>query len=126
MIIERTKILSYRDLEVWKKSVFLTVEIYRITKNFPQIEIYGITSQIRRASVGIPSSIAEGRSRGHIREYIQYLNIAYGSAAELDTQLLIAKQIGYLSEKDYNHLYNLLVEIMKMLNGLIHKLQPTT
>lgn len=120
------KIFSYKDLIVWKKSVELTVDIYRITKKFPKEEIYGIISQIRRAAVAIPSNIAEGKSRGYRNEYVQFLNIAYGSGAELETQLHIAKLIRYLNEVDYNLLTEKLTEIMKMLNGLIYKLKPRT
>lgn len=112
---------SYKDLKVWQKSVALCTEIYKVTSNFPKSEIYGITSQIRRSSVSIPSNIAEGNCRGH-KEYIQFLKIAFGSGGELETQLIIALNIEYLIQKEYEHLNILLEEIMKMLNGLISSL----
>lgn len=117
---------SYKDLHVWKKSVELTVDIYKITAKFPKEDLYGLTSQIRRAVVAIPSNIAEGRSRGHINEFIQFLKIAYSSGAELETQLTIAKLINYFPEDNYVYLTEKLSEIMKMLNGLINKLKPKT
>jgi four helix bundle protein len=112
---------SYKDLKVWQKSVVLCTEIYKVTKNFPSSEIYSITSQIRRSSVSIPSNIAEGNCRGH-REYIQFLKIAFGSGGELETQLIVSLNIGYLNQKKFKHLNALLEEIMKMLNGLISSL----
>ncbi len=119
-------IQSYKDLEVWKKSVSLTLEIYKLTLKFPKEELYGLTLQIRRAMVSIPSNIAEGRSRGHRNEFIQFLKIAYGSGAELETQLIIAKEIGYITERDYLSITEKLSEVMRMLNGLISKLKPNT
>lgn len=117
---------SFKDLIVWQKSIDLCHEVYRQTERFPGKEIYGITNQIRRASVSIPSNIAEGQSRGHKQEYIQFLRIAFGSGAELETQLIIAKRIKYLAEKDYNLLNDQLTEVMKMLNALISKLSSRT
>ena len=119
-------IQSYKDLEVWKKSVSLTIEIYKLTFKIPKEELYGLTLQIRRAMVSIPSNIAEGRSRGHRNEFIQFLKIAYGSGAELETQLIIAKEIGYITERDYLSITEKLSEVMRMLNGLISKLKPKT
>lgn len=121
-----TKINSYKDLIVWQKSIELCELIYRITNTFPKSELYGLTSQIRRCCVSIPSNIAEGHLRGHKAEYRQFLHIAYGSSAELETQLLIALRIGYLQKKDYEELNSLLVEIMKMLNKLLSVLTPKT
>jgi four helix bundle protein len=112
---------SYKELFVWQKSIVLCTLIYKITENFPKSEIYGLTSQIRRCAVSISSNIAEGHSRGH-REYVQFLKIAFGSGAELETQLTIAFKIKYLTEKDYQNLNLKLEEIMKMLNKLISSL----
>jgi len=112
---------SYKDLIVWQKAISLCVRVYQITDSFPKSEIYGLTSQIRRSAVSIPSNIAEGHSRGH-KEYIQFLKIAFGSGAELETQLFIALQIKYLTQQEYNDLNLLLEEIMKMLNKLISSL----
>ena len=109
---------THRDLDVWKKSVNFVVSIYRITSKFPKEEIYGITSQIRRASVSIPSNIAEGAGRKSDKEFLQFLSIALGSIAEIDTQLIISKELKFMSELDYNNLLNDLIEIRKMILGL--------
>ena len=113
------KINSYKDLMVWQKGMDLCEAVYSVTNKFPPSELYGLTSQIRRCCVSIPSNIAEGHLRGHKLEYIQFLRIAYGSSAELETQLLIALRIGYIKKEDYEKLNMLLEEIMKMLNKLI-------
>lgn len=113
------EIRSYKDLIVWQKSVDLCVLVYRVTERFPKSEVYGLTSQIRRACVAISSNIAEGQMRGHKQEYVQFLRIAFGSAGELETQLLIGKRIGFLSEKDFVSLTILLSEVLRMLNRLI-------
>ena len=104
-------IKSYKDLIVWQKAVDLSVIIYSVTDNFPKSEIYGITSQIRRAMVAIPSNIAEGQMRGH--------------KAELETQLLISLKIGYLKQVDFAKLDYRLQEILRMLNSLISSLSRT-
>lgn len=113
---------SYKDLTVYQKSMELCVDGYKITARFPVNEIYGLTSQIRKCLVSIPSNIAEGQKRGHKTEYIQFLRISYGSGAELETQLMIALRIGYLTKSEFEKLSNLLDEIMKMLNKLINVL----
>lgn len=112
---------NHKDLIVWQKSMTLVKELYKTTQSFPKEELYGITSQIRRAAVSIPSNIAEGYGRGHERELIQFLYIALGSASELETQLIICKDIGYVSEAVFNELNDLNVEIIKMLSALINK-----
>lgn len=117
---------TYRDLIVWQKSIELVIEIYKITRKFPKQEIYGLVNQIRRAVVGIPSNIAEGQGRGHLAEYVQFLRIAYGSAAEVETQLLISHKIDYINQNEYRRILGLLYEIMKMLNSLLLKLKPNT
>lgn len=116
---------SYKDLIVYQKSLDLSVRVYEITKNFPKTEIYGLTNQIRKNVVSIPSNIAEGQKRGHIAEYIQFLRIAYGSGAELETQLAMAVKIGYLTQKEFDTLNSILEEIMKMLNRLISVLSKS-
>ena len=113
---------SYKELIVWQKSVQLCVEVYKITSDFPKSELYGLVSQLRRSAVAIPSNIAEGQKRGHRAEYVQFLRIAYGSGAELETQLLIAEKVGFLKQTNREKLASLLEEIMKMLNKLIQKL----
>ena len=110
---------SYKDLDVYNRAIELSVHIYRITESFPKSELYGLVSQIRRCTVSIPSNIAEGQKRGHKLEYIQFLRIALGSGAELETQLLIAQRIGFLTERDYQELNNELQIIMRMLSRLI-------
>jgi four helix bundle protein len=110
---------SYKDLIVWQKSVDLCVIVYKVTEKFPKSEAYGLTSQIRRACVAIPSNIAEGQMRGHKPEYIQFLRIAYGSGGELETQLLVALKVGYLSQEEFMKLDDLLQEILRMLNKLL-------
>lgn len=92
---------NFKELIVWQKSVDLVTEIYRITEVFPKSEIYGLTSQIRRASVSIPSNIAEGHSRRSSVDYIQFLKIARGSLAELETQLIIARKLDFIDINQY-------------------------
>jgi len=110
---------SFKDLIVWKKSIDLCELIYKITENFPNSEIYGLTSQIRRCAVSIPSNIAEGQKRSSKKEFAQFLRIAYASGAELETQLIIAKRLNFITDNEYYSLNDLLQEIMKMLNKLL-------
>jgi len=117
------KITSYQDLRVWQKAMDLSVMVYGKTKQFPKEEVYGLTSQIRRAAFAIPANIAEGYSRGHIADYIRFLRIAFSSGAELETHLLIAKRVGILKNPDFAILSGILTEVMKMLNVLMTKLQ---
>ncbi len=117
---------SYRDLKVWQKSIQLCTNIYKITEKFPKHELYGLTSQIRRSCIAISSNIAEGQRRSYKKEFIQFLRIAYGSGSELETQLLIALNIGYLKSNEYDDLNNPLEEIMKMLNSLLQALNNST
>ncbi len=108
----------YSDLTVWKDSIEFVTKIYKVTESFPKSELYGLTSQIRRSAVSIPSNIAEGASRKSHKEFSQFLSIALGSLAELDTQLIIAKNLSYLEEQLYNELYLMLLCIRKMTLGL--------
>jgi four helix bundle protein len=117
------KIYSYKDLIVWQKSFNLSIAVYRITKVFPKNEMYGLTSQIRRCAVSIPSNIAEGYTRHRKLEFLQFLQIAFASGAELETQLLIAKEIDYVSTEDFQRIGSLLLEVQKMLNSLIDKIK---
>ena len=110
---------THKDLEVWKKSISLVTEIYSITKSFPKEEMYGLTNQIRRASVSVPSNIAEGAARQTNKEFIQFLYIALGSNTEFETQLLIAYNLNFISEADYDNCHRKVDEIGKMLSGLI-------
>lgn len=110
---------SHKDLIVWQKSYKLSLLIYSLTKKFPKEEIFGMVSQMRRASISIPSNIAEGNIRFSKKDNAQFLRIAYGSAAELETQLSISKDLKYFSEKEYTEASGLLSEIMKMLYTLL-------
>jgi four helix bundle protein len=111
--------LTHKDLKVWQKSIDFVVEIYEATSTFPKEEIYGLTSQIRRASVSVPSNIAEGYGRFSDKELIRFLFISLGSASEVETQLIICNRLNYLKEIDFNHLSQFNNEIIKMLAGLI-------
>ena len=122
-MVTTSKITSFNDLVVWQRSMALVVKIYQDTQKFPREEIYGLTSQIRRAAVSIPSNIAEGQSRGSDPAFANHLDIALGSAAELETQLTIALKIDYLSSTDYDLLTDELLEIVKMIYGLRSKLK---
>lgn len=114
---------SYKDLMVWQKSMDLVEEIYLLTAGFPKEEIYGLTSQMRRSAISIPSNIAEGQRRRNIKEFLQFLRIAYGSASELETQILICKRLINLKLLNYDNADNLLTEIHKMLNVMLKNLQ---
>lgn len=116
-------ILSYKDLIVWQKSMDLVMEIYRLTNAFPKAELYGIVSQMRRSAVSIPSNIAEGKQRGTKKEYRQFLIIAFGSIAELETQMEISKRLEYCEKADCQKIDSLLNEISRMLNKLISTLK---
>jgi len=115
-------IKSYKELIIWQKSMELVVEIYKITKQFPQSETYGLASQMQRAAASIPSNIAEGYKKKHLPEYLQSLSIANGSGAELETQLYLCKRLPHLRHLNYTKAENLLEEIMKMFTVLISKL----
>lgn len=110
---------SHKELTVWQKSMELAEEIYKITSKFPKAETYGLSSQMQRAAVGIPSNIAEGAKRSHKLEYIQFLSIANGSAAELETQLLLAKKLYPDKNIDFEKLIESIDEILRMLFALI-------
>lgn len=109
-------IQSYRDLVVWQKSKRYAVRVYKITEKFPSHEMYGLTSQMRRAGISIPSDIAEGFRRKSKKEKAQFLRMAYGSGAELETQLEISHDLEYLTQVEYEELMRELEEVMKMLN----------
>lgn len=113
---------TYKDLIVWQKAIELALEVYAITDQFPKTEIYGLTSQMRRAAISIPSNIAEGRLRNSNKEYRQFLTISYGSGGELETQIEIAKKLSFGKNLNYSKVDQLLNEIMKMLNKMISNL----
>lgn len=118
----KAEIKSHKDLIVWKKSVALSLSIYRLTEKFPQRELYGLASQMRRAAVSIPSNIAEGKSRRTRADFAHFLHMALGSASELETQLLIARELEFYSELQYKEINSLLSEVSKMLRAIIEKL----
>ena len=109
---------SYRDLEVWQKAMELVVECYQITKSFPKNEVFGLAGQLQRAAVSVPANIAEGRARQHTKEFLQSLSIAYGSLAELETHIDIAKRLGYIRVETAVEMIDKTSTIGRMLNGL--------
>ncbi len=117
-------IFTYRDLIVWQKGIMLVTETYDVTAGFPREEIYGLTSQMRRAATSIPSNIAEGRRKGSTKDFLKFLRIAYGSGAELETQIEIAKRLPMTAHLNYQKVDSLLNEIMRMLHVIIQKLRP--
>ncbi len=119
--MEEQKFESYKKLIVWQKSIHLVELIYDLTSDFPKNELFGLISQIKRCSISIPSNIAEGFGRRSHKEYLQFYSIAYGSALELETQILIAKKLGFGDLNSYQQIENLLTEIIKMLYVMIYK-----
>ena len=113
---------THKDLIVWQKSISFVTKIYTETNSFPNSELYGLTSQLRRSSVSVPSNIAEGAARNTDKEYVRFLFIARASAAEIETQLIIAENLGYITSID-NQLKEELLEISKMLTVLIYKIK---
>jgi four helix bundle protein len=114
---------TYGDLIVWQKAMAMVTEIYRVSKLFPRREDYGLSSQFRRCAVSIPSNIAEGYGRHSRNEYIRFLQIAPGSLYELQTQLEIAANLGYLKKEEFDALYESTREIERMLSSLLKSLQ---
>ena len=118
--MDEKTVSTHKDLNVWKKAMDLAAQVYSLTAKFPKEELYGLTSQIRRSAVSIPSNIAEGAARLSRKEFIQFLHIASGSVAELETQLLLAIQIGLLSG---DHIISHVEEVRKLLLGLLRSLK---
>lgn len=116
------KTSDFQELKVWHKAMDVAVDIYAFVKTLPKEERFGLGDQIRRCSVSIPSNIAEGHNRNSTKDYIRFLSISRGSLAELQTQLILCKRIGYLSEASLSSLIARLVEVDKMLTGLINTL----
>ncbi len=110
---------TYKDLEAWQVSMALVVEVYRVTANFPKQEVFGLTSQMRRAAVSVASNIAEGKGRFSDRELGQFLGVARGSVFEIETQAAIAMELGFLSESQALELAERCAEVGRLLNGLI-------
>jgi four helix bundle protein len=118
----RPIVQSYRDLVVWKKSMALVLNVYRCTQAFPKIETYGLTSQLRRAAVSVPSNIAEGQARLSTGEFRQFLGNARGSLMEVETQIFIASELDYLDQDQSDFLLNDTAEAGRILNGLLASL----
>ena len=110
---------DYKDLDVWKKSIALTTELYKLTSRFPDTERYGLVSQIRRATTSIAANIAEGWGRGSTGEYIQFLTVARGSLLELETHLIVARNLQFLIPAEFSAVSKPVEDIGKMLNRLI-------
>lgn len=115
------KITTFTDLETWKIGHQLVIKVYLVTKKFPKDELFGLTNQLRRAVVSITSNIAEGFSRQSYKEKVQFYSTASGSLSEVQNQLLIARDIGYIDNKTYDMLSELATHLSKLLNGLIKK-----
>jgi four helix bundle protein len=113
---------SYTDLKVWQKSMDMVDEVYRVVLKLPEDEKFGLTSQLRRAAVSVPSNIAEGYGRITTKEYVKFLAIARGSSSEVETQLLICKRLNYLTDTDIETAMSLICEIGKMISAMINKL----
>jgi four helix bundle protein len=120
------KVQSYRELIVWQKAMEVAAIVYKLVKRLPKEETYSLSDQMRRAAVSIPGNIAEGQARNSSKEFIQFLAIAKGSKAELETQLLLCVKIGYLDEQDIEEVMNILQEIGKITNTLQQKLTTLT
>jgi four helix bundle protein len=116
------KIRSYRELLIWQKGIDLVKDVYLLTKKFPKREEYILVDQIHRSAISIPSNIAEGQARQHSKEFRQFLYMALGSLAEIDTQLTIAMELNYINEIDLKNINEKIIEIRKMISGLLSKL----
>jgi four helix bundle protein len=123
MKMEKSMKKPHKRLDVWNKSIDLTIDIYKISETFPRAEVYGLTGQMRRAAVSIPSNIAEGAARQTKKEFINYLHMSQGSLSELDTQLVISSRLEYISIDTYKEIENKTETISKMLTGLIKSLK---
>ncbi len=116
---------SYRDLIVWQKSIDLVTLVYKMTSSFPKEEKYSLTSQLKRSAISVPSNIAEGYGRKYTKEYSRFLQIARGSLYELQTQLEISKNVGFVNSIELKPIESLCLEIEKMLNSLISKINSS-
>ena len=115
--------MHYKELIVWQRAMDLTAEVYRLTKTMPKDELYGLTNQLRRAAVSIPSNIAEGNARTSTGDYTRFLSIALGSVAEVETQLLICVRLDYFSQEDIESALKICDETGRMLTSMIKKLR---
>ena len=115
----KDKIVNFKDLKIWQRGTELVKVVYQITNSFPSAETFGIVSQLRRAAVSVPSNIAEGFMRRHNKEYKQFLYIALGSLAELETQIILSEQLHFLKNGQSTNILNDVEELNKMITGLI-------
>ena len=115
--------MNFKDLKVWQKSRALNLEIYKLTKNYPKEEQFGLTNQIRRCSVSISSNIAEGCARESLKEYLHFLYIAKASCSELECQIILSEDIGYITKADSQAAQKDCLEVIKMLSGVIKTLK---
>ena len=109
---------SYRDLRVWQIGVDIVGQVYEVTRNFPKAEVFGLTSQIQRAAVSVPSNVAEGHARGGTREFLHFITISLGSLAELETQLVIAHRLKYVDNEALGRVLHMCNDLGKMLRAL--------
>ena len=119
---KQVKIKDYKDLKIWQKGIEISDKIYSVTESFPKTELYGLTSQMRRSAISIPSNIAEGFRRYHNKEYRQFLYIALGSCAELEAQIIIANKLDYINETNKTEFIEKIKYICRMTVKLINKL----
>ena len=121
--MENTVAKSFKDLRVWQEGHKLVVDIYKITKSFPRDEIFGITNQIRRAAVSITSNISEGFNRSSPKEKLQFYSISLGSLAELQSQIMVARDVGYLNSELFDKIEEQIILVQKLLNALVRKIR---
>ncbi|BDA76508.1 S23 ribosomal protein (plasmid) [Calothrix sp. PCC 7716] len=114
---------DFKDLKVWQKSHKLVLSVYEVTANFPKYELYGLTSQMRRASASIPTNIAEGCGRGSDADFARFLQMAMGSGSELEYQLILVHDLGFIDKLQYDKLSNELIETKRMLNSFLQTLK---
>ena len=119
------EIKSFRDLIIWQRGINLVKEVYKETQNFPKQELYGLTNQIRRSAISIPSNVSEGHIRQHRAEFRQFLSMALGSLAELETQIIISRELNYISNEKSENLIDQMNSLGKMIRGLMKKLTKT-
>lgn len=114
---------THKDLRVWQQSIEMVTSIYLMTKSFPKEELFGLVSQLRRAAVSVPSNIAEGYARGTDKEKLHFLRISSGSMSEVETQLILSRNLEYIDQEKYNEVSNSLTSVWKQLNSLISSIK---
>ena len=114
---------THKDLRVWQQSIEMVTSIYKMSKDFPKDEIFGLVSQMRRAAVSVPSNIAEGYARGTDKEKLHFLRISSGSMSEIETQLMLSLKLGYIGQETYNELSEQITSVWKQLNALISSIK---